>query len=282
VGHKDDNAFDGPEDQRGLRRLPAASAAARSNLLLGDAPPAGRRAAGHPRPVRVRPHGRPDRRRAAPAADARRAPRGAGRLGGGAAPRPGRRRLAAPGRGRAGRRRRAPRPAAVRARALHALDAGRLRARADLELGGAGHLHGRLGRLGRADHGAAAGRPRALPRRLRAPRPGVPARELRPRRARRLAHGPDLPAGAGGRRPAPRPGDAHTARRRRRGGRAGAGAVRRRRAGDRGRAGVGALRRPPRVRGLRPHPRPRRRGGRRRRAGVRLRDLPAIVAAGRR
>ena len=37
-------------------------------------------------------------------------------------------------------------------------------------------LHGRLGRLGRPDHGPAARRARALPRRLRAPRPGVPAR----------------------------------------------------------------------------------------------------------
>ena len=51
----------------------------------------------------------------------------------------------------------APPAAARRAGRLHALDADRLRAGADLQLGGAGRLHGRLGRLGRADHGVAAG-----------------------------------------------------------------------------------------------------------------------------
>ena len=80
---------------------------------------------------------------------------------------------------------------------VHALDADRLRAGADRDLAGAGGLHGRLGRLGRADHGAAARRARAPPRRLRPPRPGVPARQLHPRRARGHGARPRLPAGRG-------------------------------------------------------------------------------------
>ena len=46
-------------------------------------------------------------------------------------------------------------------------------------------LHGRLGRLGRPDHGAAARRAARAAGRLRPPRPGVPARELHPRRRAR-------------------------------------------------------------------------------------------------
>ena len=80
---------------------------------------------------------------------------------------------------------------------LHALDADRLRARADRDLARARGLHGRLGRLGRPHHGPAARRARAPPRRLRAARAGVPARELHPRRARGHEPGPRLPAGRG-------------------------------------------------------------------------------------
>ena len=79
---------------------------------------------------------------------------------------------------------RAPPAPARRAAHLHALDADRLRAGADLQLGGARRLHGRLGRLGRADHGRAAGRAGAPPCRPRPARARVPARELHPRRAR--------------------------------------------------------------------------------------------------
>ena len=54
-----------------------------------------------------------------------------------------------------------PPPAAARRAAhLHALDADRLRARADRDVAGARGLHGRLGRLGRAHHGPAARRAR--------------------------------------------------------------------------------------------------------------------------
>ena len=78
-----------------------------------------RAASRHARAVRLRAHGRRARRRPAPAADAGRPPRGAGRVGGRAA------RAAGPRtrRARAGRRRRAPRAAARRAARLHALDA---------------------------------------------------------------------------------------------------------------------------------------------------------------
>ena len=68
---------------------------------------------------------------------------------------------------------------------------------ADRHLGGARRLHGRLGRLGRADHGRAARRSGAPPCRPRPPRPRVPARELHPRRARGPAAGPHLPARRG-------------------------------------------------------------------------------------
>ena len=257
MGDKDDNGSHGPEDQRGVRRVPEAPAAARSDVLLGDAPAAGRGAPGHARAVRVRPHRRPDRRRAGPPADPGGAAGGARRVGGGAA----RRALLAPGGDRPDGRRRAARPAARRARRLHDLDARRLRAGPDRQRRRARRLHGRVGRLGRPDHGPAARRAGALPRRLRPARPGLPARELHPRRRRGLGDGPHLPAGAGRRGPGDRPRDAAAARRRRPAGRARQGAVRRRRAGRRGRSGVGAERDPARVRRLRPHPRPRR-GGR--------------------
>ena len=158
------------------------------------------------------------------------------RVGGGAARRP----LLAPGGDRADRRRRAARPAARRARRLHALDARRLRAGPDRQRRRARRLYGRVGGLGRPDHGPAARRAGPLPPRLRAARPGVPARELHPRRGRGLGAGPHLPAGAGRRGSGDRPRDAAAARRRRPAGRARPGAVRRRRAGRRGRAGLGA------------------------------------------
>ena len=92
---------------------------------------------------------------------------------------------------------RPPPPAARRAAHLHALDADRLRAGADRQLGRARRLHGRLGRLRRPDHGRAARRPRPPPRRPRPPRARLPARELHPRRARGPAAGPRLPPGRG-------------------------------------------------------------------------------------
>ena len=66
MGHKDDNGHHGSGNQRGVRGLPAAAAAARPDVLLGHAPPARRRAAGHARALRLRPHRRRDRRRPAP------------------------------------------------------------------------------------------------------------------------------------------------------------------------------------------------------------------------
>ena len=193
----------------------------------------------------------------------------------------------APGGGRARRRRRAPRAAARRARPVHALDAGRLRAGADRHLGGAARLHGRLGGVGRPDHGAAARRARAPSRRLRPPRPGVPARELRARRARGLHARPHLPPRRGSRAARRRRGrlraaarDPGAARARRPAGRSRAGAVRGRRAGRGGRARVGADRHPDRVRGVRARARPRRGRRRRRPRAARRRarwDLAALL-----
>ena len=80
----------------------------------------------HARAVRLRAHGGPDRRRAAPRGHARRAPRRARRVGGGARGGHG---VAPADRARAGRRRRAPPAPARRAAHLHALDADRLRRR---------------------------------------------------------------------------------------------------------------------------------------------------------
>ena len=60
-------------------------------------------------------------------------------------------------------------------------------------------LHGRLGRLGRADHGAAARRPGAHHADFGAARARVPARELHPRRTRGPPARPHLPAGRGAR-----------------------------------------------------------------------------------
>ena len=77
--------------------------------------------------------------------------------------------------------------------ALHALDAARLRAGADRVVGRARRLHGGLGRLGRADHGAAARRARGAARGLRPARARVPARQLHPRRARGPQARPHLP-----------------------------------------------------------------------------------------
>ena len=68
-----------------------------------------------------------------PPAERRGAPRGARRLGGASSSAAAAGRSDASGHRRAGRRRPAPRPAARRARRLHGLDAGRLRARADRE-----------------------------------------------------------------------------------------------------------------------------------------------------
>src|SRR4051812_559020 len=183
-----DNGHDGPGARGGLRNGPADAAPARSHVLPRHPAPAPRAASGDARAVRLRAHRRPDRRRPEPCADAGCASRGARRLGGRA---PRRRELRSARRARARRRRRPPPPPARRARDLHALDAHRLRARAHLQLGGARGLHGRLGRIGRADHGLAARRPGA---RLRPPRPRVPARELHPRRGRRPPARPGVPA----------------------------------------------------------------------------------------
>ena len=124
------------------------------------------------------------------------------------------RRAARPGHPRARRRRRAPRPAARgRADDLHALDAHGLRAAADLHVDAAREYMRRERRLGRADHGAAAGRAPRATRRLRAHGRGLPAHELPARRPRGLAPGPRLPPrrgpralrrGGGGDSPRPR------------------------------------------------------------------------------
>ena len=163
---KDDNGRSG--HQRGLRGLPAAAAPARPHLLLGHATAARGRPAGHARALRLRPHGRRDRRRPAPPADRRGPPRGARRLGGGA------RSAAAPARSShpvvgalvdAGERHHLP---LDELGIYMRVDARRLRPGADRQRRRARPLHGRLGRLGRPDHGRAARRAQALPRRLRA------------------------------------------------------------------------------------------------------------------
>ena len=92
----------------------------------------------------------------------------------------------------------APPPApARRAAHLHALVRMDCEPRPDLHVGRARDLHGRLGRLGRADHGRAAGRPAATTTPTSAAWPRLPARELHPRRARGPAPGPRLPARRG-------------------------------------------------------------------------------------
>ena len=148
---------------------------------------------------------------------------------------------------------------------LHALDADRLRAGADRDLARARGLHGRLGRLGRPHHGAAARRARAPPRRLRPARAGVPARELHPRRARGHEPGPRLPARRGPRAlrragggPGRRARVAGAARAARARGPPRALAVRRERARDRRRARLGPERRALRRRDLPARARPRR------------------------
>ena len=151
MGFMDAALHQGYETSRRMQLPP------RPHVLLRHAPPAGRGSSRHTRALRLRAHRRSDRRRPAPAGHARRPPRGAGRLGGRA--RGGRRVLPAD-RARAHRRGRPPRAPARRAAHLHALDADRLRAGADRQLGRARGLHGRLGGLGRADHGRAAGRAR--------------------------------------------------------------------------------------------------------------------------
>src|SRR3954454_15414322 len=182
-----DNGHDGPGARGGLRNGPADAAPARPHVLPRHPAPAARAASGDARAVRLRAHRRPDRRRPEPGALAGSPARRPGRLGGGA---PRRRELARARRARARRRRQPPPSPARRACDLHALDADRLRAGAHLQLGGARRLHGRLGRLGRADHGLAARRPGA---RLRPARPRVPARELHPRRRRAPPARPRLP-----------------------------------------------------------------------------------------
>ena len=142
--HKDDN---GPwtRHQRGLRGLPAAAAAPRPDLLLGHAPPARRSPAGHARAVRLRAHGRRDRRRPAtgpPTAEARRAALDAWEH---------ELHAACAGRSRTRSSARSSTPAgATGCRStswhVHALDARRLRPGADRERRGARGLHGRLGR----------------------------------------------------------------------------------------------------------------------------------------
>ena len=163
---------------------------------LGHAAPAGGDPAGRASALWLRPHRRRDRRRPAPRRPPRGAPRRPRRLGGRAR---GRERLQPAGGARARRRRPSPPPAAGRAAALHALDAARLRAGADRVVGRARRLHGGLGGLGGADHGAAAGRARGAPRGFRAARARVPARQLHPRRPRGPQARPHLPPGRGAR-----------------------------------------------------------------------------------
>ena len=118
------------------------------------------------------------RRAAATRGAPRRARRVAGRARGG----PGRRALAAPGRRRAGRRR--PRATACRSRAahLHALDAGRLRARSGSRRATSStrYMEGSAGTVGRI-MAPLLGAPER-PDELRAPRGRLPADELHPRR----------------------------------------------------------------------------------------------------
>src|SRR4051794_28550018 len=247
---EDDNAGHGPRRTLGLRGVPEAAAPPRPDVLLGHAAAAGGRPAGHPRALRLRANGGRDRRRPAPPAHPGRAPCRARRLGDRAARGDARGALRPAGGRGAGRRRPPARAAARGARPVHALDAGRLRPGAHRGLGGARDLHGRLGRLGRADHGHAARAARAPPGGLRAARPGVPADQLRARRARGRRARPRLPAGR------------RRARARARGGGRARGpracAVRRRRAGRPGGARLRALGHPAGLRGVRPGARPRR------------------------
>ena len=224
-----------------------------------------RRPPRHARPLRLRAHGRRDRRRAAPAAEpeARRAALDAweAELDRGLAPA-----LAPPGRRGARRRRAPPRPAARRAAAPTCAPCAST----------AGRCGSRRGRSSRptwtappAPSGASWRRcsaSRAPPRGLRPPRARLPAHELHPRRARGHRPRPDLPAG----------GRARTLRRRRgatwRASHASpelrallafqvaprARAVRRGGARRRRRAALGPDRRPARRRGLPPRARPRR------------------------
>ena len=120
------------------------------------------------------------------AADAGRAPRGAGRLGGASCD-GGARRSAHPVVRALVDAGAPPRPAARRAARLHALDARRLRRRCgsrsweELEA----YMDGSAGSVGRI-MAPLLGVPGAPPRRLRPPRPRLPADELHPRRARGL------------------------------------------------------------------------------------------------
>ena len=160
-----------------IRDVPAHAAAPRPDVLLGDPPPAAPRSG--PRRTRstatCAPRTRSSTARAGPPAPRRAARRWTpGSASSSAACAAGR--STHPIVGALVDAGPAPPAAARRAAHLHALDADRLRAGADRDLAGAGGLHGRLGRLGRADHGAAARRAGAPPRRLRAARPGVPAR----------------------------------------------------------------------------------------------------------
>ena len=137
-GGKDDDSGDRSGADGRVRDVPPHAPAPRSNLLLGDAPPAGGDPPRDARALRLRAHRRRDRRRPAPARRPRGAARRARRLGGRAPDRPGHRALAAAGDRRARRRRPPPPPPARRADRLHGLDARRLRARADGDLGRAG------------------------------------------------------------------------------------------------------------------------------------------------
>ena len=135
-----------------LRDVPAHAPAPRPDLLLGHAPPAGRRPAGDARALRLRAHGRRDRRRPAPRRRRRRARRAAldawegeleRGLAAGRSPHPVVGALVDAG---------APPPAAARRAAdLHALDADRLRAGPDRDAGtsSSAYMDGSAGSVGR-------------------------------------------------------------------------------------------------------------------------------------
>ena len=196
---QDDDARHGSRARRGLRDVPAHAPAPRPHVLLGHAPPA-RARSGRPRTRSTATCARPTRsstaRAAPPTPDG--APRRARRLGGRARTRAGGGGSPHPVVGALVDAGRAPPPAARRAAAPTCARCGstarpvRIETWEELEA----YMDGSAGSVGRI-MAPLLGVPGAPPRRLRPPRPGVPARELHPRRARGLAAGPHLPAGRG-------------------------------------------------------------------------------------
>ena len=152
---------------RGVRDVAAHAAPPRPDVLPRHAQAAGRRPSRHIRALRLRAHRRSARRRPAPPADARRAPRRAGRLGGRA-----RRRRATRSRARS-----TTPPPATRCRSascapVHALDArSTARARSGSPPGTSSqtYMDGSAGTVGRI-MAVAARPPAALSRRPRPPR----------------------------------------------------------------------------------------------------------------